>query len=69
MPDWVQVRVPAGAKLRTTVKLHARRVGIWGNPEYITLPEAGYRLFVTGSTKHAPAVSTSGAQFVSLRSG
>lgn len=68
MPDWVQLRVAARTRMRVRVELYRRRTGIPGNPEAFTLPEAHYRLFVTGSTKHAPAVSSKGAQFTSLTS-
>ncbi len=66
MPDWVQLKGPAGAKLRAQVKLAHRRHGIIGNPEVFTPAEARYRLFVTGATKHAPATVTSGPQFKTL---
>jgi hypothetical protein len=64
MVEWVQIKVPAGATLRAHVTLANRRIGIPGNPDAFTLPEAHYRLFVTGSTKYAPAVVMSGPQFV-----
>jgi hypothetical protein len=64
MVEWVQLKVPAGAALRARVNLANRRIGIHGNPDAFTRPEAHYRLFVTGATKYAPASVTSGPQFV-----
>lgn len=64
MVEWVQLKVPAGASVKAHVKLANRRVGIPGNPDAFTPPEAHYRLFVTGATKYAPATVQSGPQFV-----
>ena len=66
MPDWIQVRVPAGTRLRVRVRLYARRVGIPGNPEFFTPSQADYRLFVTGSTARAPIGPSTGAPRVPL---
>ena len=54
--DWIQARVPAGAKLEIDVTLYKAWYAVW-RPY-----RPRYRLFVVGSTKYLASSSATGAQ-------